>query len=77
MPQNVEYPTLPLNVGKPTLPLNENVVCHRRSCYRATLTQSTSCRNRCGIVHLTSKQVSHFVKTDFDNLPKEGSKQLT
>ena len=26
------------NVGKPTLPLNENVVCHRRSCYRPTLT---------------------------------------
>ena len=26
------------NVGKPTLPLNENIVCHRQSCYRPTLT---------------------------------------
>ena len=26
------------NVEKPTLPLNENVGCHRRSCYRPTLT---------------------------------------
>ena len=34
-------------------------------------------RNRCGIVHFTSKQLSHFVqKTDFDKLPKEGSEQL-
>ena len=34
------------------------------------------CRNRCKIVHLTSKQLSIFVKTDFDNLPKRAVNSL-
>ena len=36
----------------------------------------TLCCNRCGIAHFTSKELSHFVKTDFEKLPKEGTKQL-
>ena len=33
-------------------------------------------RTLSSLVHFTIKQLSHFVKTAFDNLPKEGSKQL-
>ena len=34
------------------------------------------CRNRCAIAQFTAKQLSHFVTTDFDKLPKEGGKQV-
>ena len=63
-------------MGQLTLPLNEmpfgidgaDILSHRDS--------HILCRNRYGIAQFTPKQLSHFVKTNFDKLPKEDSKQL-